>query len=263
MVRQLLTRLGRLGRRNQNSAPDSLHRASAALRRRLVPVRTPAASTSPPTRLVAAVQALPTGFGDIHVRAYHSEAVGDVLALIFGDVAGKEGVLVRLHDQCQTSEVFRSLKCDCAPQLHASIRHMQEAGTGVILYLAQEGRGIGLANKIAAYSLQEQFGVDTVDANLLLGLPEENRNYSCVPAILEELGVASIELATNNPFKVTELLRLGVDVRGTVPVVAPVHHDECAQYLQTKATRMGHMITPYAKKRPPCDHQRVTVRSRE
>ena len=170
---------------------------------------------------------------------------------VYGEVAGRRDVPTRLHDACFTSEVLGSAKCDCAAQLQLSRRALAARG-GVLIYSPQEGRGIGLVHKVAAYALQEEAGLDTVDANLALGLPEEARNYGCVPAILADLGVRSLCLLTNNPFKVGALRRLGVDVSRTARVVAAERLSErCAAYLRTKARRMGHAVVVPPAATPP------------
>jgi GTP cyclohydrolase II len=164
------------------------------------------------------------------------------VALVFGDVAGKEGVLVRVHSECITSEVFGSLKCDCKDQLEAAMAEVARAGSGAVLYLRQEGRGIGLANKIRAYALQSN-GHDTVDANRLLGLPDDARRYDAARDMLEALGVKSVRLMTNNPEKVAALQSLGVEVVGRVPVVVPPTPHSVA-YLEAKRLRMRHDLPP-------------------
>ena len=135
------------------------------------------------------------------------------LAICYGDVSGLEDVPVRVHDACFTSEVLGSLKCDCADQLQQSLDYVKNNGPGIVVYLQQEGRGIGLANKIAAYSLQQQ-GLDTVDANRALDLPDDCREYTAVANILENMGVKSIRLMTNNPRKIDEMTKLGVNITG-------------------------------------------------
>jgi len=151
-------------------------------------------------------------------------------------------VPVRVHDACLTGEVFGSLKCDCGPQLQMALTIQSKQELGIVIYMPQEGRGIGLANKVAAYTLQEEHGLDTVDANLALGLPAEMRDYSSVPTVLDDLGVRSVLLMTNNPFKVKELMSLGVVVQGTLPVVVPPNAQATQQYLDTKRRRMGHVL---------------------
>jgi GTP cyclohydrolase II len=164
-------------------------------------------------------------------------ALEDV-ALVFGDVRGRESTLVRVHSECITSEVFGSLKCDCKEQLDVAMAAVANAGAGAVLYLRQEGRGIGLANKIRAYALQSR-GHDTVDANRMLGLPDDARRYDVARDMLDHLEVASVTLMTNNPAKVDGLRALGVRVTGRVPViVAPTAHS--AGYLEAKRLRMEH-----------------------
>jgi GTP cyclohydrolase II len=160
------------------------------------------------------------------------------VALVFGDLCGREDALVRVHSECITSEVFGSLKCDCKDQLDAAMAAVARAGAGAVLYLRQEGRGIGLANKIRAYALQAH-GHDTVDANRMLGLPDDARRYDVARDMLEHLGVASVRLMTNNPTKVDGLRALGVKVTGRVPVIVPPTQHS-AGYLEAKRLRMEH-----------------------
>jgi GTP cyclohydrolase II len=190
---------------------------------------------------------IPTRYGEFDTHVFRSArgSDGDLgtlpqehVALVYGDVRGREDVLVRVHSECITSEVFGSLKCDCKEQLDASMAAIARAGAGAVLYLRQEGRGIGLANKIKAYALQSH-GHDTVDANRMLGLPDDARRYDVACDMLAHLGVTSVRLLTNNPAKVTALRRLGVRVVGRTPiVVAPTQHS--ARYLETKRDRMDH-----------------------
>jgi GTP cyclohydrolase II len=177
---------------------------------------------------------LPTRFGDFDTYVFTDEHV----ALVYGDVQGREDVLLRVHSECMTSEVFGSLKCDCKEQLEAAMAAIAHAGAGVVLYLRQEGRGIGLANKIRAYALQSR-GHDTVDANRLLGLPDDARRYDVVKEMLELLDVGSVRLMTNNPAKERALRALGVRVEGRLPVVVPPTKHS-ARYLESKRLRMEH-----------------------
>ena len=158
-----------------------------------------------------------------------------------GTPEGLEDVPLRVHDACFTSEVLGSLKCDCAEQLQLALAHIQAEGTGIVIYLQQEGRGIGLANKIAAYALQEKNGLDTVDANRALGLPDDCREYSSVATILSGLGVRSVRLMTNNPRKVRLLQELGVRVSGRIPCLVQAQ-EFSARYLQTKGEKMDHIF---------------------
>jgi len=158
-----------------------------------------------------------------------------------GEPEGLEDVPLRVHDACFTSEVLGSLKCDCAEQLQLALAHIQREGTGIVIYLQQEGRGIGLANKIAAYALQEKKGLDTVDANRALGLPDDCREYTSVATILSGLEVRSVRLMTNNPRKVRLLQELGVRVTGRIPCLVQAQ-EFSARYLQTKGEKMDHIF---------------------
>ena len=192
---------------------------------------------------------IPTRFGNFEMLVFRWGADGgprdhglspDHVALVRGDVAGRSDVLVRVHSECLTSEVFGSLKCDCREQLEAAQATIAREGLGAVVYLRQEGRGIGLANKIRAYDLQAG-GHDTVDANRLLGLPDDARDYGAAAAMLRHLEVASVRLCTNNPLKVQALRALGVDVVGrAAAVVTPNRHS--APYLEAKRLRMGHFL---------------------
>jgi GTP cyclohydrolase II len=210
-----------------------------------------------PQSQVVASATLPTQHGSFRTHVFRGPAApsgrdantADVddaalarehVALVRGDVRGAEGLAVRVHSECLTSEVFGSLKCDCKEQLDAAMADIARRGAGAILYLRQEGRGIGLANKIRAYALQHD-GHDTVDANRLLGLPDDAREYGVARDMLEWLGVKSVRLMTNNPEKISALRELGVDVVGRIPVVvAPNAHS--AGYLEAKRLRMSHAL---------------------
>jgi 3,4-dihydroxy 2-butanone 4-phosphate synthase/GTP cyclohydrolase II len=184
---------------------------------------------------------MPTGFGDFTAFGYRS-LIDDKhhIAMVKGDVSGKEDVLVRVHSECLTGDVFHSLRCDCGEQLESALAMIDAEGEGVLLYLAQEGRGIGLLNKLKAYKLQEQ-GLDTVDANLQLGLPADLRDYGIGAQILVDLGLTSIRILTNNPKKIRGLEGYGLRVCDQVPIEhAPNPHNE--EYLRTKAERMGHLL---------------------
>ena len=184
---------------------------------------------------------IPTHAGEFQLCVYtnHRDAK-EHLALVLGDVAGKDDVLVRVHSECFTGDVLGSLRCDCGEQLHLAMQTIALQGEGVILYLRQEGRGIGLAEKLRAYNLQDQ-GYDTVEANLLLGHQADEREYSMAAHMLDDLGVRSIHLLTNNPSKIERLQELGVQVNGRVPVEPTVHPDN-AYYLLTKVQRMDHLL---------------------
>jgi 3,4-dihydroxy 2-butanone 4-phosphate synthase/GTP cyclohydrolase II len=184
---------------------------------------------------------LPTAFGDFEVVGYRS-LVDDKhhVAMVKGEIAGAEDVLVRVHSECLTGDVFHSLRCDCGEQLESALAMIEEAGRGVLLYLAQEGRGIGLLNKLRAYKLQED-GLDTVDANLKLGLPADLRDYGIGAQILGDLGLTSIRILTNNPKKIIGLEGYGLSVTGQVPIQpTPNPHNEA--YLRAKRDRMGHTL---------------------
>jgi GTP cyclohydrolase II len=193
--------------------------------------------------IVAAQTPLPTRHGQFNVfvfRAAHEPEGLEHVAIVAGSVNGAEDVPVRMHSECLTSEVLGSLKCDCREQLEAALTRIARNGRGVVLYLRQEGRGIGLTNKIRAYALQAQ-GVDTVDANRELGLPDDSRTYDQSAAMLRWLGVRSVRLMTNNPEKEQALRTLGVEVRGRIPVLIRPNPHSLA-YLETKRDRMQHKL---------------------
>ncbi|MFI9310497.1 bifunctional 3,4-dihydroxy-2-butanone-4-phosphate synthase/GTP cyclohydrolase II [Streptomyces triculaminicus] len=195
---------------------------------------------------------LPTAFGDFRAYGYRSTVDGvEHIALVAGDLGEGDDVLVRVHSECLTGDVFASLRCDCGPQLHASLERIATEGRGVVLYLrGHEGRGIGLLPKLRAYELQED-GRDTLDANLELGLPADARDYAAGARILADLGVRSLRLLTNNPDKTAALVRHGLKVTGRepMPVQAGEHN---LRYLRTKRDRMGHDL-------PWLDTERVSA----
>jgi 3,4-dihydroxy 2-butanone 4-phosphate synthase/GTP cyclohydrolase II len=184
---------------------------------------------------------LPTQFGDFNIVGYRSVTDGrHHIALVKGDVANRADVLVRVHSECLTGDTFRSLRCDCGQQLEASLAMIDAEGAGVLVYLAQEGRGIGLLNKLRAYSLQDD-GLDTVDANLALGFPADLRDYGIGAQILADLGLSTIRLLTNNPKKIHGIHGFGLTVTEQVPIVMrPTEHNE--RYLRSKVHRLGHAL---------------------
>src|SRR4051794_21469544 len=184
---------------------------------------------------------LPTKFGEFSAVGYRS-LIDDKhhVAMVKGEVAGQEDVLVRVHSECLTGDVFHSLRCDCGEQLEAALATIEKEGSGVLLYLSQEGRGIGLLNKLRAYKLQEE-GLDTVDANLKLGLPADLRDYGIGAQILVDLGLSSIRILTNNPKKILGLEGYGLSVTDQVPIQSvPNPHNEA--YLNAKRDKMGHAL---------------------
>lgn len=184
---------------------------------------------------------LPTIRGEFNIRIFHEAETGhDHVALTLGDMSGPDPVLVRLHSECLTGDAFGSTRCDCGPQLQAAMDAVVERGYGCILYLRQEGRGIGLHAKIQAYHLQDQ-GADTLDANLMLGLPGDGRDYKIAASMLEALGIPSIELLSNNPDKAEQLIEYGIEVASRTQLVVGVGRQN-RFYLETKVDRMGHTI---------------------
>jgi 3,4-dihydroxy 2-butanone 4-phosphate synthase/GTP cyclohydrolase II len=184
---------------------------------------------------------MPTDYGDFNLHLYRSKVDGqNHLALVRGDIAARKNVLVRVHSECLTGDVFGSRRCDCGPQLHQAMRQVADAGCGVIVYMRQEGRGIGLAPKIQAYKLQEQ-GYDTVEANEKLGYGMDLREYGLGAQILVDLGLKTIRLLTNNPKKIVGLAGYGLKIVEQVPIkVKPNPHNE--RYLKTKREKLGHLL---------------------
>jgi GTP cyclohydrolase II len=191
------------------------------------------------TRMVAA--RIPTEFGEFDLYLYaNNQDDKEHLALVKGDIDGQSDVPVRIHSECFTGDVIGSRRCDCGEQLHRAMSIISEVGRGVIVYLRQEGRGIGLLEKLRAYNLQDE-GYDTVEANLLLGHQADERDYTVAARILEDLSVKSILLLTNNPTKIEALTDLGISITARVPLQATINADNAA-YLKTKARRMHHLL---------------------
>ena len=191
------------------------------------------------TSIVEADALLPTKFGEFRIRAFHDPDNNKEHALLYLEDPSKTP-LVRVHSECLTGDAFGSLRCDCGPQLEASMKEIQEHGSGAIVYLKQEGRGIGLYAKMQAYALQDK-GLDTLDANLQLGPPADARTYEIAAKMLMSIGYDELFLMTNNPEKRLQLIENGIDVKDRVPIlIVPSEHN--LSYLRTKASRMGHLL---------------------
>lgn len=190
----------------------------------------------------AATAKLPTEFGDFEIHAYEDLAGGKThVALVLGEIGDGHGVLARLHSSCLTGDVFHSARCDCGPQLHTAMERIAAEGRGVILYLDQEGRGIGLANKIRAYALQDE-GYDTVEANERLGFGADQREYGLGVRILSDLGVRSMRMLTNNPRKRAGVETHGMSVSELLPIEIPAS-EFTRRYLRTKKEKLGHLLS--------------------
>ena len=207
---------------------------------------------------VVAVADLPSRFGQFRIVAFWNNRDGkEHVALVHGDVLGAQRLPTRLHSECLTGDALGSLRCDCRDQLETSMRKIGALERGAILYMRQEGRGIGLINKVRAYALQDR-GLDTVDANLALGFRDDERDYAVAAHMLASLNVGSIELMTNNPNKIGQLSQLGVNVAGRIPHVMPATEFN-RDYLETKAVRSGHQLTVDGRRHLPEQDDPVIV----
>ena len=206
-------------------------------------------STAPvPRARFEAVAELPTRYGHFRIHVFTDEHGREHVAMVHGEVWGEADVPMRMHSECMTGDAFGSLRCDCREQLERALSHVGGLPRGVVLYLRQEGRGIGLANKIRAYRLQQELGLDTVDANLALGFKDDQRDYGIAVDMLKNLGVRSVRLMTNNPDKVRQLVQLGMPVSERLEhLIPPGQHNK--SYLETKARRSGHLIPLPARER--------------
>ena len=197
---------------------------------------------------IAAIADLPSRFGDFQVVAfYNNRDDKEHVAFIHGDVCNSEDLALRLHSECATGDAIGSLRCDCRDQLEASLRSVGSMEKGVVLYLRQEGRGIGLTNKIRAYGLQDH-GFDTVEANIALGFRDDEREYSVAAHMIDSLRIKSVRLMTNNPRKIADLTKHGIEVTERIPLVIPPNPHN-AFYLQTKAEKSGHLIDAEGRER--------------
>ena len=185
---------------------------------------------------------IPTAHGEFTLH-YYSNNIDEKehIALVKGDVTNKQSIPVRIHSECFTGDVLGSRRCDCGEQLNMALQLIGKAGSGVLIYLRQEGRGIGLLKKLQAYNLQDE-GLDTVDANLHLGHLADEREYDFAALMLKDLNVKSVSLITNNPNKIDELIKLGVQVDKRIPIETRIHHDN-QHYLKTKVEKMSHILS--------------------
>ena len=190
----------------------------------------------------SAIAKLPTEFGDFDIHVYESPAEGKThVALVHGAIGAGENVLTRVHSACLTGDIFHSARCDCGPQLNLALKRIADEGRGVLLYLNQEGRGIGLANKIKAYALQDE-GLDTVEANERLGFPADQRDYRVGVQIMRDLGVRSMRLLSNNPRKLSGVTGDGLSVSERLPIEIPAS-EGTRRYLKTKKEKLGHQLS--------------------
>ena len=192
------------------------------------------------TSIIEADATLPTKFGTFRIRAFHDPVLDKEHALLYIGDANTSTPLVRVHSECLTGDGFGSLRCDCGPQLEAAMKAIQEKGSGAIVYMRQEGRGIGLYAKMQAYALQDQ-GYDTLDANLALGHPGDARTYEFASTMLSSVGFTEVDLLTNNPDKSAQLTDNGIEVKSRVPIIVGTCEYN-RSYLRTKAARMGHLL---------------------
>jgi GTP cyclohydrolase II len=201
---------------------------------------------------------LPTRFGDFHIVAFENNRDGkEHVAITRGDVIGASDVPVRIHSECLTGDALGSLRCDCRDQLQTALKKIGQMDRGILLYLRQEGRGIGLINKIRAYSLQDE-GLDTVEANLALGFRDDERDYAVAAHMLMSLKVESVQIMTNNPKKINQLVQYGIKVNGRIPhIIEPNEYNRF--YLETKAAKSGHLIDFFGKERLPEQDDRPIV----
>jgi len=207
---------------------------------------------------VVAMAELPTRFGNFHIIAFENNRDGkEHVAITKGDVIGAHAVPVRLHSECLTGDALGSLRCDCRDQLEAALKTIGQMEKGMVLYLRQEGRGIGLTNKIRAYSLQDQ-GLDTVEANHALGFRDDERDYAVAAQMLQALKIGSVQLMTNNPRKIHQLQQYGIQVTDRIPhIMEPNAHNRF--YLETKAAKSGHLIDFHGKPHLPEQSDRPIV----